>query len=317
MTFGAGDYASLGEHYYALAEQSDALHVMWLNRYVSRRKTASATELSELIFKLFDLGGTGGRSLQKWIRMRFVERFYSRERPHPFVVALQHPTRATLLGYVLEHQHFLKQWVRSCAYIIAKTDKTDVTLYELDNVNTEFGGYGPDRPSHYELLLRMGESLGLDRATILSTEPLLETRRALDAWGELARHEHWVETMAAMHGLELIADRTLREDDGASMNYFDPAILRKDDGEVTQATKNFLREGYEADAEHSKEALDLVEKYSKELGMVENVQATFLRSIDLFHSYLMARLQRAEEISEREDAKKREREKKKGARAIK
>ena len=172
-TFPVGDYDSLGKHYYDFAEKSDMAHVMWLNRYVTRKKTKDAKELSQLLARYFDLGQTGG-SLQKWIRLRFIDRFYG-SRPHPFVVALQRPSKSTLLGYVIEHQHFLKQWVRSCAYIMAKTDKTDATLCELDNINTEFGGIGTERPAHYELLLRMGESLGVNRQKILSTPPLTDT----------------------------------------------------------------------------------------------------------------------------------------------
>ncbi len=290
-TFPIGDYDHLGEHYYKFAEESDMAHVMWLNRYITRKKTENAKALSKILSNYFDLGSGG---LQKWIRLRFIERFYG-SHPHPFVVALQHPTRATLLGYVLEHQHFLRQWVRSCSYIMAKTENTDVTMYELDNINTEFGGYSPERLSHYELLLRMGESLGIYRQKILSTEPLPDTKTSLKTWDELAKNEHWVETMAAMHGLELIADRTLRGD-GAAMSYFDPAILNPKDREVTDATKNFLREGYEADVSHSKEALDLVEKYANELNKTEDVQATFLKSINVFHRYLMARLRRAEQL---------------------
>jgi pyrroloquinoline-quinone synthase len=292
-TFAVGDYDALGKHYYDLAERSDVAHVMWLNRYVTRKKTQDAKELSKVLAQYFDLAQTGG-SLQKWIRRRFIDRFYG-QRPHPFVVALQQPSRSTLLGYVFEHQHFLRQWVRSRAYIVAKTDQTDATFYELDNINTEFGGIGTERPAHYELLLRMGESLGVDRQKILSTPPLPDTARAIKSWDDLSRTEHWVETMAAMHGLELIADRTLRED-GATMSYFDPALLRPVSHDVTEETKNFLREGYEADVGHSKAALDLVEKYAGELELTENVQATFLRSIDIFHSYLMARLQRGEEF---------------------
>ncbi len=292
-TFSVGDYDSLGRHYYDFAEKSDVDHVMWLNRYVTRKKTESADKLTELLASYFDLWRTGG-SLQRWIRLRFIDRFYG-ARPHPFVEALQHPSKSTLLGYVYEHQHFLRQWVRSCADIIAKTDQKDVTLYELDNINTEFGGIGMKTPSHYELLLKMGESLGSDREKILSTPPLPDTASAIDSWNHLARNAHWVETMAAMHGLELIADRTLR-DEGATIGYFDPAILEPNNHEVTEATKEFLREGYEADMGHSKEALDLVEKYARELNMTENVQATFLKSIDVFHRYLMARLQRAEEF---------------------
>jgi pyrroloquinoline-quinone synthase len=292
-TFPAGDYDSLGSHYYDLAEKSDVQHVMWLNRYVTRKKTKDAKELSALLASYFDLRQTGG-NLQKWMRLRFIDRFYGSS-PHPFVVAMQHPTRSTLLGYVFEHQHFLRQWVRSCSYIVAKTDQADATMYELDNINTEFGGIGTERPAHYELLLRMGESYGVDRKKVLATPPLPDTASAIEFWDDLARTEHWVETMAAMHGLELIADRTLLED-GAKMSYFNPAILEPENHEVTEATKDFLREGYEADVEHSKKALDLVEKYAKELDLVENVQATFLKSIDMFHRYLNARLQRAEEF---------------------
>jgi len=286
--FSLGDYESFSRHLCELAEKSEPGHVMWLNKNVTKKKT-DAAELSKLLRAYFDFQAMG---IKGWMKKRFIERFYG-EKPHPFVLALQHPSKATLLGYVVEHQHFLRQWTRSCAYIIAKTDKVDVTLYELDNINTEFGGNGPDKPSHYELLIRMGESLGMQRDKILGTPPLPDTAWTISAWNEIAEKEHWLETMAAMHPLELIANRKLRTD-GAKMGYFDPSILSGN--EVTDATKNFLREGYEADVEHSEDAMDLIAKYSGELGIAENVQATFLRSIDAFDRYLMARLERARQF---------------------
>ncbi len=271
-----------------MAGKSDPDHVMWLNKNITRKKT-HVNELAMLLAASFDFQAT---SLKVWMKSKFIDRFYGTN-PHPFILALQHPSKATLLGYVLEHQHFLRQWTRSCAYVIAKTDKVDVTLYELDNINTEFGGYGPDRPSHYELLIRMGESLGWSRERIFATPPLPDTKWAVKMWDTVAQEEHWLETMAAMHPLELIANRNLRAD-GASIGYFDPTILKGND--VSEATKNFLREGYEADVEHSEQALDLIEKYSAELGTAENVQATFLRSIDAFDRYLTARLERAKQF---------------------
>ena len=286
-TFGLGDFVALSGHFHQLAEASEVVHVMWLNRNITKKKTDVET-LAGLLAGFFDLQGAG---LQKWIRHRFIEKFYG-AKPHPLVMALQHPSRATLLGYVVEHQHFLRQWVRSCAYIVARTDRADVQLYELDNMNMEFGGYA-GRPSHYELLLRMGESLGLDRGKILRFPPLLDTASGIQAWNRIAAEDHWTEAMAAMHGLELIADRSLKNH-GASIGYFDPSIL--DGDEITEAAKDFLREGYEADVAHSREALDLVAKYSAEQGTTENVQATFLRSIDAFDQYLMARLERAREF---------------------
>jgi pyrroloquinoline-quinone synthase len=288
VVFMQGDYSALARHFSKLADQNDISHIMWLNRYITNQKH-DENALAKLISDYFDLKGL---TLQRWIRKRFVEKFYA-EKPHPFVLALQHPTRATLLGYVIEHQHFLRQWVRSCSYVMAKTDKADVTFYELDNINTEFGGLD-GKPSHYELLLQMGESLGLERNKILDMPPLPDTAFALKSWDQIAREGHWVETMAAMHSLELIADRTVKED-GAKMTYFDPSILKSN--EVTDGTKNFLREGYEADVGHSKEALDLVEKYASELDLVEDVQATFVKSMDLFHLYLLARLERSEQFS--------------------
>jgi pyrroloquinoline-quinone synthase len=288
VVFMTDDYQTLAKHFSKLADQNDVLHVMWLNRYITNQKQDEAS-LEKLLREYFELKGS---TLQNWIRNRFVEKFYG-ERPHPFVIALQHPSKSTLLGYVIEHQHFLKQWLRSCSFIVAKTDKMDVTMYELDNINTEFGGFGGN-PSHYEMLLRMGESLGIGRDRIVETLPLPDTAQAIRTWDQIARECHWVETMAAMHSLELIADRTVVQD-GAKMTYFDPIILNT--GEITDATKNFLREGYEADAIHSREALELVEKYATELGLVEDVQAVFVKSMDLFHSYLMARLERGEQLS--------------------
>ncbi len=282
------DFEDLADHFIVKAGQSDAAHVMWLNRNITKNRSDRKT-LSKLLAAFFDLGND---TLENWIKKRFIEKFYG-PNPHPFVIALQHPSRATLLGYVVEHQHFLRQWVRSCSFIMARTDETEVVLYELDNVNTEFGGPGPTQPSHYELLLRMGESLGVDRVKILKTPPLPDTKEAIVVWDSIARKDHWVEAMTAMHGLELIANRKLRNE-GATIGYFDPVILKNN--EISDAAKAFLREGYEADVGHSEEALGLVEKYSKQYGNVDDVQATFLKSIDHFDRYLMARLERSRQF---------------------
>ncbi len=139
----------------------------------------------------------------------------------------------------------------------------------------------------------MGESLGLDRTKILATPALTDTVEAIQVWDNICQQDHWVEAMVAMHGLELIANRNLRKE-GARMHYFDPTILET--GEVTDATRAFLREGYEADVGHSEEALDLAAKYADRFSIVEDVQATFMRSIDAFDRYLMARLERGRQF---------------------
>lgn len=283
------DLDALASHLTERAGASDSDHVRWLNQNISRTKMPAA-ELAPHLRTFFDLGGHG---VGRWITRRFIEKFFGAV-PHPFVVALQHPSRAVLLGYVLEHQHFLRQWVRSCAYITARTDEVDVIRYELDNLTTEFGAAGQAEVPHYELLIRMGESLGLDRARILATTPLPATRRAIEGWDRIATGTHWVEAMAAMHSLELIAHRDLVRE-GASVHYFDPAILAGD--EITKASQAFLREGYEADVEHASEALALIDRHATSRDLVEEVQSTFLRSIDLFDDYLIARLERGAQFA--------------------
>jgi pyrroloquinoline-quinone synthase len=283
------DFRELANHFFDFAEVSDPHHISWLNRNLTKQKV-DPTKLASLFEEYFDSGELG---FKNWVKKRFIEKFYGSP-AHPFVEALQHPSRATLLGYVIEHQHFLRQWVRSCAYIMAKTEFDDVVLYELDNINTEFGGYqGAD--AHYELLLQMGESLGVPREKLLAIKPLPETKRAIQKWNHIASDYHWLETMLAMHGLELIAHKGLRGE-GATKHYFDPVILETD--EINEATKAFLKEGYEADVQHVEEALDLVEKYIKgsKSQLLLSVQSTFLKSIDAFDKYLISRLQRADEF---------------------
>ncbi len=281
----AGELLGLAKHFVEEAERSESAHVRWLNQNLTRRRTEAA-DLVPMLARVYDLGGG---TLKTWIKARFIARFFGPV-PHPFVLALQHPSRATLLGYVVEHQHFLRQWVRSCAYIMARTDEPRVIAYELDNLTTEYGGSGPDRPAHYELLLRMGESLGLDRSRTLSLDPLPSTREAIAEWNEIATTQPWVAVLAAMHSLELIAHRDLVIE-GATLHYFDPAILSGE--EIPAAARAFLREGYEADVGHSDQALDLVVEFARTPELRETVQSTFLRSIDLFDDYLMARLERA------------------------
>lgn len=286
--FGPGDYPSLARHFLERAAASDASHVRWLNQNLSRHKLPEP-EVTDRLQSYFDLQGS---PVSDWIRRRFIAKFYG-PTPHPFAVALQHPSRGTLLGYVIEHQHFLRQWVRSCAYIMARTDEPEVVRYELDNLNTEYGGIGTSAPAHYELLLRMGESLGLSRDRVLSMPPLPSTAEGIRVWDHIATQEPWVEAMAAMHSLELIANRELVHQ-GATIRYFDPSILAST--EVTPETQAFLREGYEADVGHSDEALHLVDRYAVGPGRAEGVQATFLRSTDAFDDYLLARLERGQQF---------------------
>lgn len=278
-------WEDLAEHFNYMANvKSDPSHVMWLNRNISTKRM-EVHELAEKLEEFFSIS----EGLGTWIRSKFIEKFYGNA-PHPFIVAMQNPTRGVLLGYVIEHQHFLKNWVKVLSSIVFKTDKDDVLQYELENISVEFIGWN-GRPSHYELLLRMGEALGMPREKILSIPPLPSTQSAIRTWRNIAEKRSWLETMASMHSLELVADRSLVKY-GAKLPYFNPEILSSD--QYPQAVKDFLREGYEADISHANEALKMVERYANE--MTEKIQVVVLKSFDAFSKYLLARLERGFEI---------------------
>ncbi|MEM0127823.1 MAG: C2H2 type zinc finger domain-containing protein [Thermoplasmatales archaeon] len=275
-------FEALSKHIESMAGDSDPGHVMWLNRNLSKEKLGDR-DLETKLSEFYDLTGLG---IANWIRKRFIEKFFSSP-PHPFILEMQNPSRYTIMGYVTEHYHFLRQWVKSCAFIIANSDVDEIQRYEMNNISEEYFGSGKD-PPHVELLLRMGESVGLPRESVISSSPLPKTREAVNFWNRICRDNHWLIGMASMHSLELIADRNIRNY-GASYTYFDPRIL---DGSVTEETSQFLRAGYDADVYHSSEALRLVEKYADQLDMQRYVQSYFIISSEKFSQYLEARLER-------------------------
>ena len=290
-SFDKNDFESFSNHLITQADASDPKHISWLNKNITKNKI-DQQELTELLRNFFNYKDSG---LKNWILQIFIKKFFA-ENIHPFVQRMQksNPERSVLLGYVIEHQHFLKQWVKSCALILAKSGKDDVIRYETDNIVTEYGGHEFCHTiPHVDFLIQMGMSLGLSRDEIIKIPPLQETKDCIEFWDHIANNNHWVETMLAMHGLELIANKELRSE-GAKVHYFDPNIFSSK--EATKETKEFLREGYEADVHHASEAIDLVIKYATEFDIVEDVQATFLRSIDVFDNYLMSRLKRAKDF---------------------
>jgi pyrroloquinoline-quinone synthase len=290
IKFSTNDFESLTNHFIDFASKSDSKHIAWLNNNISKEKKGF-TELKLHFENFFDYKPSGFRN---WVIQKFIKKFYAENNIHPFVERMQNPGRSVLLGYVLEHQHFLKQWVKSCALILANSGQDDVIHYETDNIVSEYGGHDFCKTiPHVEYLIQMGESLGLTRNEIISTKPLKETVEALNYWAQIAQTNNWVEVMLAMHGLELIANKDLRKE-GAKKHYFNPEIFNSND--ITQETKNFLKEGYEADVHHVGEALKLVEKYAFAYNIIDDVQSTFLKSIDVFDSYLMARLLRAKDF---------------------
>ena len=283
-------YNELSSHILDSEKIGSAEHIMWLNRNLSSRKLSQA-ELSKKLEGFFRAD-----RVKQWVISIMIKKFFG-ESPHPFIVAMQHPSRKVLLGYVYEHHHFLKQWVRSCSLIIGNTENEDVQFFEIENILSEWFGIPGKQQAHHELLIKMGESYGASRADIYNTIPLNATKRAIAFWDRSTRSLPFYEGMAAMHSLELIANRNLK-DYGAYIGYFDSKILKN--GTITEEAVAFLREGLNADVSHSETALDLVDKYSDTEDKKQNCMAVALRSIEEFSDYLLARLERGELLEDKQ-----------------
>ena len=274
-------YHSMASHFLSEDEKSDPGHVMFLNRYISRNRIEQE-QLSDNLERFFHMDN----GFRNWIIRTFVNRFFG-DSPHPFILENQHPKPYIIRGYAMEHHHFLWQWVRSCSYIIGNSDNDDVVQYEIENITSEWYGTN-DSPSHHELLLRMGEAYGLNRKDILNSIPLPATESATEYWSYACKNLSWQEGMSAMHSLELIANRRVLEY-GGKFGYFDPSVMKS--SEIREEAKEFLKEGYLADVSHSERALIIIERHS-DLEMLQNCQAVFMKSIEYFYDYLLARIER-------------------------
>ena len=276
-----GDASPLADHFIKMAGKSDADHVMFLNRYLTRY-SMNSDDLATLLEKFFRIDS----SFTAWVIRVFIGRFYG-ESPHPFIIENQHPKPYLIKGYAMEHHHFLRQWVKSCSLIMGNTDNDEVVRYEYENITSEW--FGTDKfPSHHELLLRMGESYGVSRDSIMRSSPLPATVSAMKFWDETCRKRSWQEGMAAMHSLELIANRKI-VDYGGRYGYFDPSLMNSN--EIMEEAKDFLKEGYLADESHSEVALKIIERNSDNEKIGE-CQSVFIRSAEYFYDYLLARMER-------------------------
>jgi pyrroloquinoline-quinone synthase len=288
--FVTGNYNGLAEHLIDMVSAGDFLHISWINRNISKNETGK-DNVSIILQNYYNYEGIG---LKKWIIYNFIRQFRG-ESPHPFILKMQTYNPEIMKGYAVEHYFFLKQWVRSCASVISKTGIPEIQNYELENILSEFYGTRKKK-AHIELLLLVAEHYGISRNEIYSEEPLAGTKFAIERWKKMAISCNWIQIMAAMHSLELVANRDLSMY-GAKIDYFNPGILKNE--MVPDAVKNFLREGYEKDVSHSFNALDLVEKYSVDYD-VEDIQDAYILSSYAFGIYLESRIRRGEIIENKQ-----------------
>lgn len=283
-----GDFASLATHFSRYIDRNEPSHIDWARSNIP----LADYESTAFIEKLQAFFSVTPENAEKWFWKRIADRFYQ-DKPNPFIEAMQRPKKSTFMGYAMENYSFARQRVKSLAYVIAKTDKDDVQVYEGRILAGDLIYNGSSDKSNVALLIQMAESVGLPRDTLMNSMPLPPTLHSIKLWNTIAESGHWLEIMASSNLLDLVYSPKVTEN-GAKMYYFGNGVI--DNEWIPDHVKDYLKFTKEVIGRNAEEGLHLVIRYALEMKVLEDVQSIFLRSLDAFDRHLQARMTRAKQF---------------------
>src|SRR5262249_24526582 len=112
-------------------------------------------------------------------------------------------------AFVLQWTKFSRLFPRWVGAIISNCPEFAVIAYEVDNLMSEVVRDPGSADNHYEMLIKLGESVGLSRDEIES-HPVLPEAADMFGWvWERARGPDWLVGFTAVNGLEILGDSTL------------------------------------------------------------------------------------------------------------
>lgn len=132
--------------------------------------------------------------------------------PPPLVAAMAgQPSIGVTRAFVLQWTKFSRLFPRWVGAIIANCPAPSVIAYEVENLVSEVVRDPAGDDNHYELLIRLGASVGLSRAEIEDYPPLDEAAETFEWLWAQARNPDWLVGFTAVNGLEILGDRSLPE----------------------------------------------------------------------------------------------------------
>ena len=158
--------------------------------------------------------------------------------------------------FVLERNWFNRSWPRWLAAVVANCPNKDVNRYLISNMYEEGVRDSRVGTDHNDLLMRLGERLGLTRAEIHQHAASPITVAATSYWENVARTRPWLDGFAAFGCLEI---RTSRQ---AMGDHYKGRRTRSSDawaklGLAADALETFTNHEA-ADEDHGYEALALL-----------------------------------------------------------
>lgn len=181
--------------------------------------------------------------------------------------------------FVRQFSHFTRNFPRWLAGVAANCPAHDVRKFLASNIYEEEIDPSGQEGSHYELLVRQGNALGLTREEIDDAPPLPTTLLAIHALENICRNRPWLEGLAATSGLECINHPQVRSKSG---------VIIINDVRAWQhlgLTDHDLRSRtihMEGDEKHAETGLNILSKYAPTQELQERVFGSAYEAILAF-----------------------------------
>ncbi len=207
-----------------------------------------------------------------------VDRWF--RRPPALIAAMaSRPTIGVTQAFVLQWTKFSRLFPRLVGAIMSNCPEPRVIAYEVENLMSEVVRDPAGDDNHYELLVRLGERVGLSRAQIEEQLPLPEAADMFDWLWTQARDPDWLVGFAAVNGLEILGDRHLLERHGVRTGTgLAPEPYARALG-LTEDSLEFFEVSDEADAGHGKATIEILASYTPE-GREEEIVGVLVASMD-------------------------------------
>ncbi len=182
--------------------------------------------------------------------------------PPPLVAAMaSRPSPGVTQAFVLQWTKFSRQFPRWVGAIMSNCPEMAVIAYEVENLMAEVVRDPAGDDNHYELLVRLGEGLGLSRRHIEDFPALAATDQLLSWLWAKARQDDWVTGFTAVNGLEILGDRNLPGRYGVTQGTGLAAAPYASSLGLDRRHLEFFEVSDQADAGHGSETVRIMARY--------------------------------------------------------
>ncbi len=173
------------------------------------------------------------------------------------------PTIGVTRAFVLQWTKFSRLFPRWVGAIMSNCPQFEILAYQVENLMSEVVRDPSGDANHYELLTRLGRSVGLTTEEIESYPTLPEASDMFEWLWTMARDPDWLRGFTAVNGLEILGDRNIPLNYGVgSGTGLAPEPFAEALG-LEQESLEFFEVSERADEGHGRETVAIIAKYTQ------------------------------------------------------